>query len=588
MTEPTKTKGSSLVYSADENPPHLLAAALAAQHVLFMVSGVVLLPVLLAKTGRVNAQEVEYLAFASILVSGMTSLIQVVRVGVVGSGYVLFMGTSGAFIACTLDAVDQGGLALAASLAMLSAPAEILIAYFLRFLRKIFTPAVGGVVIMLVAVTIIPITFQLWVGEAGAPGAGSRANLLIGLAAFLGILVCAIFGGKKIRQWGPLIGIGCGYVAAAFFGQLSLTQFHAASWVGLPAGDWPGVEFNLRAGYWPVFIAFLIATVAGTIESVGDAVAVQKVSQRNFRKVNYDSVQGALYADGLGNFLAGLAGTTPNTTYSSNISLLQLNGVASRRVGIYGAILLCLLAFFPKLTGLILDVPAAALGAATFVLIGLLFVTGLQVATMEGVTPETTMIISVAFWGGFAAENELFFANLIPDMVRPLVSNAIATGSFVALLLAALFQLKPRRRARTTVPASPASLESLHEFTGRSSERFRLAEAVRHDLQLCCEEVFVFLCKGDAREGAARNVLLRLTREEDTILVELTDRSAIEDVDLPRIPSDLGAAAPEELGHLGLMLVSKLAHDVNHLRISGWNYISFRLMREPKDEARSC
>lgn len=91
--------------------------------------------------------------------------------------------------------------------------------------------------------------------------------------------------------------------------------------------------------------------------------------------------------DGVGNLLAGLAGTTPNTTYSSNISLLELSGVASRRVGLYGAILLGLLAFFPKVSGFILDIPGPALGAATFVLIGMLFVTGLRVATMEGVTP---------------------------------------------------------------------------------------------------------------------------------------------------------------------------------------------------------
>ena len=134
------------------------------------------------------------------------------------------------------------------------------------------------------------------------------------------------------------------------------------------------------------------------------------------------------------------------------------------------------------------------------------------------------------------------------------------------------------------MPASPANIGTLHEFTEQTAERFRLNDAVRNDLQLCCEEVFVFLCEGDMREGPARNVLVRLTREENTILVELTDRSAIEDVDLPRIPSDLGAAAPEDLRHLGLVLVSKLAHDVNHLRISGWNYISFRLMRSADEK----
>ncbi len=574
-----ETRTAQLQYSADENPPHLLSLGLAGQHVLFMLSGVVFIPILLAKTGRATPEEVEYLAFVSILVSAVTSLIQVVRIGAVGSGYVLFMGTSGAFIACTLDAVDQGGLALAATLAMLSAPLEFLISYFFRFLRKIFTPAVGGVVIMLVAVTIIPITLGLWVGEEGSPGAGSRANLLIGLATFLTILGCAVFGGKKVREWGPLLGIGSGYVTAAFFGQLEMTNFNTAGWFGLPQADWPGVEIRFQADHWPVFIAFLIATVSGTIETVGDVVAVQKVSKRNFRKVDYDSVQGALYADGVGNFLAGLAGTVPNTTYSGNISLLELSGVASRRVGLYGAILLGLLAFFPKVSGLILDIPAPALGAAIFVLIGMLFVTGLRVATMEGITPQTAMIVSIAFWGGYAAENELFFADLIPGAVRPLVSNAIATGSAIALLLAVIFQLKPVRRRKETLRADLTSLPKLQEFVDQTKERFQLDDSLRHDLNLCCEEVFVYLCEAGAEEGPERSVTVRATLEEDTVLVEITDRSSVGDVDLPHVPDDLEAASPEELGDLGLVLVSKLAHDVNHLKISGRNYISLRLHR---------
>ena len=298
------TRSVQLQYSADENPPHWLSLGLAGQHVLFMLSGVLFIPIILAKTGRVSLEEAEYLAFVSILVSGVTSLIQVVRIGSVGSGYVLFMGTSGAFIACTLDAVDQGGLALMATLAMLSAPLECLISYFFRFLRKIFTPAVGGVVIMLVAVTIIPITLGLWVGEEVSPGASSRANLLIGLATFLTMLGCAVFGSKRLRAWGLLLGLGSGYVTAALFGQLEMTNLNAAGWFGLPRADWPGIEMRFQAAHWPVFIAFLIATVAGTIETVGDVIAVQKISKRNFRKVDYDSVQGALYADGVGNFLA--------------------------------------------------------------------------------------------------------------------------------------------------------------------------------------------------------------------------------------------------------------------------------------------
>lgn len=568
----------TLRYAADDKPPHWLSFALGVQHVLFMFSGVLFMPVLLAKNGMASPEEARYLAFVSILVCSVTTVLQVVRIGPIGSGYVLFMGTSGAFLACTLEAVEIGGLALAATLAMLSAPFEFLMSYFLRFMRKILTPAVGGVVIMLVAVTIIPIALELWVGEPGSPGAGSRENLLIGLTTFATMIGCAFFGGRVVREWGPVFGLVAGYVAAAATGALAMTNLHGAGWFGFPTRGWPGIQLQFRAEYVPIFFAFAIATIAGTIESVGDAIAVQRVSRRGFRKVDYDSVQGALYTDGIGNFLSGLLGTTPNTTYSGNIALMELNGVASRRVGLYGAGFLGLLAFFPKVSAVILDVPGPALGAATFILIGMLFVTGIQVATMEGVGPETMIVVSVAFWGGYAANNGLFFHNLIPETLRPLVGNGIATGGAIALLLALLFQLKPRRRLRARIPAAVTHIPALTEFVDGLQGRFHLQDAAVYNLHLCCEEVFVHLCGAGGRD-ADGTILFQASLEESAILVEITDRSAAADVDadLAELPADLRTASPDQLQNLGLLLLSKLAREVNHIRISGYNYVSFRL-----------
>ncbi len=566
-------------YTVDENPPHPLALTLGMQHVLFMLSGVVFIPVLLSKTGMITPAEAQYLAFVSILVCSITTLIQVVRVGRIGSGYVLFMGTSGAFTACTIDAIEHGGLALAAVLVMLSAPLEFLTAYFFRFLRKIFTPAVGGVVIMLVAVTIVPITMELWVGGPETGRAESMDNLLIGLATVLAVVVGLIFGNRGVRTWSPIIGTAVGYIAAAALGQLEMVHLKTAEWFGLPPNAWPGITLQWDADYWPALIAFAIATISGTIETVGDAVAVQKVSKRNFRKVDYDAVQGALYADGVGNFLSGLVGATPNTTYSSNIALLELNGVAARRVGLYGAACLGILAFSPKVSALILDIPAPALGATTFILMGFLFVTGIKVATLEGMTSETVLLVSVAFWGGYAAQNELFFPDLIPSTLRPLVGNGIVTGSAIALFLAVLIQLKPRFRKILKVPARSGSLPRVQKFVDALGKRYDLPPKPVHNLQLCCEEVFVHLCNADAAEGSNRSVLFRANLEEDAVLVEVTDRSLAEDVDLPRLPADLKTAAPEDLQHLGLFLVSKIARKVNHMRISGHNYISFEIAR---------
>ena len=78
-----------------------------------------------------------------------------------GAGYVLFMGTSGAFIAISIDALKAGGLPLLATLIVTSSLIQFAFSYRLSTLRTIVTPAVGRAMIMLIAVAISPIGFDL-------------------------------------------------------------------------------------------------------------------------------------------------------------------------------------------------------------------------------------------------------------------------------------------------------------------------------------------------------------------------------------------------------------------------------------------
>ena len=573
-----------LVYALDEKPPHWLALSLGVQHVLLMFTGVLVVPTILSKTGQASAEQIEYLAFASILVCSLTTFLQVVRVGRVGANQVLFMGTSGAFLACTFEAIALGGVALAATMAMLAAPLEILFSYFFRFLRKIMTPAVGGVVIMLIAVSVIPIALDLWVGPAKTPEHNSVENLVIGLVTLALIVGLSIFGGKTWRIWAPVIGIAGGYLMAAGLGSLHLGTVQQTAWFGLPRADWPGLQFALKLEHWPIFVCFALATIVGTIESVGDAIAAQKVSQRDFRKIDYDVVQGALYADGVGNFLSGLVGTTPNTTYSGNIALIEMTGVSSRRVGLYGAGVLGLLAFFPKAAAFIIDIPGPAIGASIFILMGMLFFTGIKIATMDGVDAETVLIVGLSFWFGYAAENELFFAALIPESIRPLVGNGLVAGGTLALLLATLVQLKPRRAQRIKIPAQASALGQLQDFIETLDGRLSLTPQQRHNLHLCSEEVFIHLCQAEREAQTGQYIAFQVSAGEQGVLMEIADRSAATDVDFPRppqlpqLPTDLEMTSAEELDELGLFLVSKIAAQVSHQRIAGHNYIAFTIM----------
>ena len=124
--------------------------------------------------------------------------------------------------------------------------------------------------------------------------------------------------------------------------------------------------------FWALLPAFVAVTIVGAIETVGDGVAIQRVSRRRPQATDFRVVQGCLNADGLGNLLSGIAGTLPNTTYSSSISITEVTGVAARRVGVVIGVTLMVLAFFPKVAALLIAIPGPVIAAHATVFLGIL------------------------------------------------------------------------------------------------------------------------------------------------------------------------------------------------------------------------
>ena len=139
----------------------------------------------------------------------------------------------------------------------------------------------------------------------------------------------------RLRLWAPVIGIVAGTLLSALFGDLDVTRVREAAWIGVPELSIPGFDLSFGPNFWSLLPAFVIVTVVGAIETFGDAIAIQRISNRDKVPVDFRVVQGALNADGLGNLLSGLLGTLPNTTYSTSISVVDLTGVAARKVGLF-------------------------------------------------------------------------------------------------------------------------------------------------------------------------------------------------------------------------------------------------------------
>ena len=142
-------------YEPNENPPPLVAAGAGLQAAAIIVAPVVLTVVIVARIAGQPDAYISWGVFAALIVSGVTTVLQAVRVGRVGAGHVLIMGTSGAFIAVCVAALSKGGPATMASLIVISSLFQFALAYRLSFLRRIFTPVVAGTVIMLIAATVM-------------------------------------------------------------------------------------------------------------------------------------------------------------------------------------------------------------------------------------------------------------------------------------------------------------------------------------------------------------------------------------------------------------------------------------------------
>ena len=107
-------------YEPDERLPAGLSVGLGFEYAALIIGGIVLTPAIIVGAGGGSETYLTWAVFTALVVSGLTTVIQAVRVGRIGAGHSLLMGTSGTFIAVSVAALVEGGPALLATLVVLS------------------------------------------------------------------------------------------------------------------------------------------------------------------------------------------------------------------------------------------------------------------------------------------------------------------------------------------------------------------------------------------------------------------------------------------------------------------------------------
>ena len=432
---------------------------------------------------------INWMVFASLVVVGISTLIQVRRIGPVGGGVVLPMFTAPFAIPFCITAVIDGGPATLTSLVIVSAVIQLAVSKWLFLLRRIVTPIVGGTVMMILSITLASVVFKL-LDDATAqdPLGGS-------LTAFVTLVIVAALALRRsalLRLWGPLIGIIGGCIAAVLFGIYDVTRIVEAPWIGIPS-EWPGIGFEFGVPFWTLLPSYLFLGIIISIQTNGATIAAQNVSYRGDRAVDFRGVQGALAGAGVSNLFAGIMGTVPNGINPAGSAFMQTVGVASRHIGYAIGLIFIVLAFVPKASSLLSTIPGPVMTGYLILITGTLFVDGARTVIQSEPNREKVVVAGMCFWIAAAFQFGLFNIPDINPVLNGFFKSGTTTGGLAAVAMILYLELTNPRRMRFQSKLDIDVLPEVNEFVARFAKSRGWNDGMRDRLSAVAEETLLTL-----------------------------------------------------------------------------------------------
>ncbi|MCY4529913.1 MAG: hypothetical protein OXD46_12880 [Chloroflexi bacterium] len=472
--------------------------------------------------------------FAALLVSAGITALQAFQMWRFGAGHIVLTCPAALFIAIMVATISAAGLSTFMSLLVVCCVVQVALAWWLPTLRRIFTPVVTGTVTMLIAVSVLPIAFDSVqdLPDGAAPVSGP---LVAGTTLLVSVIV-TLYASGRWRLVGPFISILAGCAVAAAFGLIDADRIINAGWFGIPKV--PPLSFDLTPGkeFWALLPSFAILTLVIGIKTISDGVAIQQGSRRRSRAIDFRQIQGMVSVNGIGMLFAGISGTLPPMSYSSfSLSLINLTGVAARRIGIGVAIVIVVLAFFSKLAALLLMIPGPVLGAYLMLAMGMLFVSGWQTILRDGLDPKRVLVVALASALGLGLHDHSIIGDVFGDEIGGLLGNGVTIGAVVAVGMTLLLEAVSLRRSRLEVTLDMDSLPAIDEFLTGLSSRLGWNETSTLRLRAAGEETLASLqAREDDADSSEHPRLIINARPQGTMVelefVATTRKENVEDL----------------------------------------------------------
>ena len=425
----------NLIYGVDDDLDLPKKVLFGLQHIFAAFGGIIVVPLVIATSLGFDSKVTTALISASILGSGLATIIQAKGFGKVGARVACIMGTDFTFVSPAISVGSVLGLPGIIGATILGSLFEVILSFFIKPLMKFFPPLVTGTVVALIGLTLLPVSIDWAAGGAGSANYASLENLAVAMFVLVITLLLNNYGKGMISSASILIGIVVGYIVCIPLGLVDFTPVKEASWLSFPKILEFGVTFDAKA-----VMAFIPAYFVATIGTVGCLKAIGETSNID---IGDKRVAAGVLSDGVGSALGGLVGSCPNTSFSQNIGIISLTKVASRHVAVMAGILLVILGFLPKVAAIITGIPNPVLGGVGIMMFGTVAAAGIRTLSNIKLTERNLLIIAISMGLGLGVTFRPDVIHNLPEAIRMIFSSGISTGTIAALILNAVLKESP-------------------------------------------------------------------------------------------------------------------------------------------------
>jgi NCS2 family nucleobase:cation symporter-2 len=231
-----------------------------------------------------------------------------------------------------------------------------------------------------------------------------------------------------LSERGVLIGIAVGYIISIPLGMVSLSSVGSASWVALPQPFAIGLEFVPVA-----ILGIVVMSIVTSAESIGD-IAGTVIGGAN-RQPTSRELSGGVMADGLSSSFAAIFNAFPQISFSQNVGLVALTGVASRYVVAIGGCFLVIAGLFPKVGAFVTTIPNAVLGGAVIIMFGMIAAAGIKMLSLVDLNKRNMIIIGVSVAVAIGLRGQPALYENTSSGVKAMLESGLIPGAIVSILL---------------------------------------------------------------------------------------------------------------------------------------------------------